>query len=180
MLYRINKYFLFSLLILEVAIISMYSMVNFDQSEGILLFILSIIITGLLEYLTGFVLHKFMNIRLWDYNTEIWNFGNIDGYICLRSILFFGLSSLFLVYILVPILKRIIINKSLNKVLSVSLSLLLIFFISGFELLYIGIACLTKDSVLLAPFITLETLDKFKILSMPKFIVITYNILLKK
>ncbi len=42
MLNRINKYFLISLLILEAAIISMYTMTNFNQSEGILLFILSI------------------------------------------------------------------------------------------------------------------------------------------
>ena len=42
MLNRVNKYFLISLLILEATIISMYTMVNFNQSEGILLFILSI------------------------------------------------------------------------------------------------------------------------------------------
>ena len=42
-------------------------------------------------------------VRLWDYNTEILNFGNIGGFICLRSVLFFGLSSLILMYIILPI-----------------------------------------------------------------------------
>ena len=41
--------------------------------------------------------------RCWDYNTEIWNFGNIGGFICLRSVLFFGLSSLLLIYGIVPL-----------------------------------------------------------------------------
>ena len=73
-------------------------------------FILNCIITGTLEYVTGYVLYEFVGIRLWDYNTEIWNFGNINGYICLRSVLFFGISSLFLIYAMIPIIKKLI-NK---------------------------------------------------------------------
>ena len=64
--------------------------------------LLNVIITGSLEFLTGYVLLKVFNLRLWDYNTEIWNFGNIGGFICLRSILFFSISSLFLIYVIVP------------------------------------------------------------------------------
>ena len=33
---------------------------------------------------------------------EILSFGNIGGYICLRSVLFFGISGLFLVYAIIP------------------------------------------------------------------------------
>ena len=71
-----------------------------------LVFLLSILITGILEYGTGFILNTVFHVRLWDYNTEIWNFGNINGYVCLRSVLFFGISSLFLIYILIPIIKK--------------------------------------------------------------------------
>ena len=77
------------------------------KSKPLLVFILNTIITGLLEYITGFILYNFYNTRLWDYNTEILNFGNINGYICLRSVLFFGLSSLFLIYVLLPFLIKI-------------------------------------------------------------------------
>ena len=52
------------------------------------------------------VLDKVFNTRLWDYNVEIWNWGNIGGYICARSILFFGASGLFLIYFLVPKVKK--------------------------------------------------------------------------
>ena len=65
-------------------------------------FLVSAVSSGILEYLTGWYFWTQRHIRLWDYNTEIWNWGNIDGYICARSVLFFGLSGLILVYVMVP------------------------------------------------------------------------------
>lgn len=66
-------------------------------------FLVSLILCSILEYSAGWLLYNFSNgFRCWDYNTEILNFGNIDGFICLRSILFFGFSSLMLIYIIVP------------------------------------------------------------------------------
>ena len=67
-----------------------------------LVFLIAMISTGLLEYFTGLVILKFFNRRLWDYNVEILNFGNIGGFVCLRSVLFFGLSGLLLMYVIVP------------------------------------------------------------------------------
>lgn len=66
-------------------------------------FILSTLICGILEFIAGYILYTFFDgFRCWDYNTEILNFGNIEGYICLRSVLFFGVSSLLLMYMIVP------------------------------------------------------------------------------
>lgn len=59
---------------------------------------------GLLEYITGYLLYLFSGTRSWDYDTEIWNFGNIGGFVCLRSVLFFAVSGMFLIYALVPVL----------------------------------------------------------------------------
>ena len=68
------------------------------------IFVMSMVATGILEYISGWGLYTFCNgFRCWDYNTEILNFGNIDGFICLRSVLFFGLSCLLLVYGIIPI-----------------------------------------------------------------------------
>lgn len=89
------------------------------KKNPILVFLLSSLITGILEYGTGYVLDKVFHTRLWDYNTEIWNYGNINGYICLRSILFFGLSSLFLIYAMIPFLEKFIEKnkgKTLNRI----------------------------------------------------------------
>lgn len=77
------------------------------KNKPLLVFLLSILITGLLEYGTGYVLYEFFNTRLWDYNVEIWNYGNINGFVCLRSVLFFGISSLLLIYLIIPYLLKV-------------------------------------------------------------------------
>lgn len=71
-----------------------------------LVFLASGVVCGLLEYATGFVFDHCFHIRSWDYNTEIWNWGNIDGYVCARSVLFFALSGLFLQYVVRPLLEK--------------------------------------------------------------------------
>ena len=57
----------------------------------------------LLVFIGGWMLYEFQDgLRCWDYNYEILNFGNINGFVCLRSVLFFGFSSLLLIYLIVP------------------------------------------------------------------------------
>ncbi len=97
------------------------------RKKPFLVFILNCIITGFLEYLTGFALYEIWHVRLWDYNVEIWNFGNINGYICLRSILCFGFSSLLLIYGIIPILKKLISKISEKKLTIISWSIFILF-----------------------------------------------------
>ena len=60
-------------------------------------------VATVLEYATGYVLFTFFDgLRLWDYNTEIWNWGNINGYICLRSILLFAFAGVALLRWVAP------------------------------------------------------------------------------
>lgn len=87
-------------------------------------FLISVISTGILEYIAGLGMYTIGNgFRCWDYNTEILNFGNIGGFVCLRSVLFFGLSSLLFMYIIVPILFYIArkMNKKLFLMISIGL-----------------------------------------------------------
>lgn len=65
-------------------------------------FFVSLVITGSLEYLTGLMLLKVWGIRLWDYGMEPLNFLNVQGFICLRSLLSFGVAGYFAIYILDP------------------------------------------------------------------------------
>ena len=90
-------------------------------------FLINCLVTGILEYSTGFVLYEIFGIRLWDYNTEIWNWGNINGYICARSILFFGISSLMLIYLFIPLIKRIVKKFSERSITIVSYTLGILF-----------------------------------------------------
>lgn len=83
------------------------------KDKPLIVFIIGMLVSGLLEYGTGYYLDKYMGIRLWNYYEEICNFGNINGYICLRSVLFFGFSSLILIYLIIPFLLKYI--KSVRR-----------------------------------------------------------------
>lgn len=88
---------------------------NIKNKNNILkIFINSAVMCGLLEFIVGYLLLHISHIRLWDYNTEILNYGNLGGYICLRSVLFFGLSGVFLMSVVVPLITKII-NKYQSK-----------------------------------------------------------------
>lgn len=66
-------------------------------------FVLAMVVSGIVELVGGWLVYTIGNgTRYWDYNTEILNFGNIGGFVCLRSVLFFGVSALFLMYVVVP------------------------------------------------------------------------------
>ena len=79
-------------------------------------FLISAISTGLLEYFSGLGIYIIGDgLRYWDYNTEILNFGNINGFVCLRSVMFFGLSALLLMYVIVPFCFHVA-SKSNKKV----------------------------------------------------------------
>ena len=84
------------------------------RKKPLVVFLINCIVLGALEYATGYVLFRYFSTRLWDYYKEIWNFGNIKGYICLRSVLFFGVSSLILVYVVTPLILKIY-NKTKKR-----------------------------------------------------------------
>ena len=79
-------------------------------------FLAGVVGSGVLEYATGWVLYEFFHVRLWDYNTEIWNWGNVNGYICARSVLLFGAAGVMLVYGIVPFLIRFLETHRSRKV----------------------------------------------------------------
>lgn len=94
------------------------------KKKPLKIFLISVLSSGVLELTAGFVMYKFCNgFRCWNYNTEILNFGNIGGFVCLRSVLFFGVSSLLLIYAIVPICYYLAnrMDKKLFLVLSISL-----------------------------------------------------------
>ena len=82
-----------------------------DSNNSFKIFLRSMLVCGVLEYICGYIFLECFSLRLWDYNNEILNFGNVNGFICIRSILFFGISGVFLVKIVNPLL-----DKFKNKV----------------------------------------------------------------
>lgn len=103
-----------------------------------LVLILNTVVCGLLEFLTGYFLYNLKGIRLWNYYTEIWNFGNIGGYICLRSIAFFGVSGMLLIYMILPIIKYLCSKTNVKTFTLISLLPALIFVIDLITYIFIG------------------------------------------
>ena len=83
------------------------------RKHPIYIFLISIIASGILEYIGGYYMEYFNDVRCWNYDEEILNFGNINGYICLRSVLIFGIMSLLLIYLVVPFIFYL--ETKLNK-----------------------------------------------------------------
>ncbi|WP_034450044.1 putative ABC transporter permease [Butyrivibrio sp. AE2032] len=77
------------------------------RKNPFLVFLLATVASGVLELATGWVVLTVFGIRLWDYNEEILNWGNIGGFVCARSVLFFGVSGVFLRFVLVPLFEKI-------------------------------------------------------------------------
>ena len=93
-------------------------------------FLISVISTGILEYIAGYILYGILDwTKCWDYNQEILSFGNISGYVCLRSVLIFGLSGLLLIYLILPMLIKLSKTKKINLLLTISIILCSIFLI---------------------------------------------------
>lgn len=94
------------------------------KKKPLLVFFIALIATGLLEYFSGWAIYELKDgLRLWDYNTEILNFGNINGFICFRSVFCFGLSGLLLMYKLLPLCIYVSVKMSKKAFLILSISL---------------------------------------------------------
>lgn len=70
--------------------------------------LLCALISGGFEFLSGWAIYRVCDgLRLWDYNTERWNWGNLGGFVCFRSVLVFACAAPLLIYTLVPLLGKL-------------------------------------------------------------------------
>lgn len=96
------------------------------KKHPLLLFLGCMFATGLLEYIIGYIdLHVF-NTKLWDYSNT---FLNINGFVCLRSVLTFALGGLFLVFVIEPFLNKLLKNPKYTKTINIILIILCTLFI---------------------------------------------------
>lgn len=88
------------------------------------LFILAMVLCGLLEYATSFIMEKAFNARWWDYSNMRFN---INGRICLETLVPFGIAGLLIVYLFNPFLLYIIQGMQSNILNIVSIVIAVIF-----------------------------------------------------
>ena len=64
-------------------------------------FILSTVICSILEYLTSYIMEVLFKTRWWDYSTQKFN---LNGRICGKNSLLFGLAGILVIYIIHPVI----------------------------------------------------------------------------
>lgn len=69
----------------------------------LLLFLASMVATSIVEYITSFLLEKLFHLTLWDYSNRPFN---INGRVCLRNSLLFGLMAVILVHFIHPAFEK--------------------------------------------------------------------------
>ena len=67
--------------------------------DPLTLFIMAILVCGILEYSTSYIMEKIFKARWWDYSK---NKFNINGRVCLETIIPFGLLGLLIMYVTNP------------------------------------------------------------------------------
>ena len=97
-------------------------------SDWIVLFFMSMITCGILEYLTSYVMEKLFHARWWDYSKRKYN---INGRICLETLVPFGLLGLTIMYITNPIILNGLKNIPDNILNVIAIVLFVIFTIDG-------------------------------------------------
>lgn len=87
------------------------------RDNPIILFIMATIICSVLEYITSYIMEKIFKTRWWDYSNMKFN---LNGRICLRNMMFFGILALIMSYVVNPFVIRMIniIDPLLLKILT--------------------------------------------------------------
>ena len=86
----------------------------------VLVFILGLILTSSLEYLTSYIMEKAFKMRWWDYSEM---FMNINGRVCLLNSTMFGALSLILVEYIHPVIVALIANISMEYLNYIAIAL---------------------------------------------------------
>lgn len=75
------------------------------KNDALVLFVMCVLSCGILEYMTSLVMEKIFKTRWWDYSK---NKFNINGRICLETLVLFGLGGLLISYFINPFIISIL------------------------------------------------------------------------
>ena len=98
------------------------------QDDLFVLFIMAAFVCTLLEYITSLVLEKIFKLRWWDYSTKKFN---IEGRVCLRNSVLFGLGGLLIIKLLNPWLSSLL-NLLSPLLLEIIALVILVIFLTDF------------------------------------------------
>lgn len=96
------------------------------KNDWIVLFFMSIITCGILEYATSYVMEKLFHARWWDYSKKKYN---INGRICLETLVPFGILGLLITYITNPFILSNLSKVEEQRLNIIAIVISVIFFI---------------------------------------------------
>lgn len=103
-------------------------LLNRYLNDPVTLFIMIILCCSLLEYFTSYFLEKIFHTRWWDYSGYRFN---INGRICLETMVPFGLFGLFIMYITNPFFLGLINKISTPILISLTIILLVVYLVDN-------------------------------------------------
>lgn len=98
------------------------------EEDPIVLFLMTILICGALEYFTSWAMEKIFKARWWDYSKRKFN---LDGRICLGTLVPFGVFGLILTYITNPFLLNCLNNANLIVLNTIAVILFIIYIVDN-------------------------------------------------
>lgn len=110
-----------------------------------LVWVLSVIVCSLVEYIVSYLAELLLKARLWNYKDHKYN---INGRICLENSIYFGVGGLFVVYVLNPIINRILDLYSEKGLIICAIIWLIVFIIDFCLSIYVAIKFRNKVSKL--------------------------------
>ena len=93
------------------------------KDSPFLVFILSIVICSIIEYLTSYILEMIYKVRWWDYSDRMFN---LNGRVCLFNSICFGLLGMLMVSYLNPVFLNLITSLSDTILTIITLTILII------------------------------------------------------
>lgn len=96
--------------------------------DPLVLFVMIVVTCGILEYLTSWAMEILFKARWWDYSKERFN---LNGRVCLKNLLAFGVLGLVITYILNPIFLGVINKLGENSVKWIAIGLAIFYIIDN-------------------------------------------------
>ena len=112
-----------------------------NLDDPLALFLKAIVICSLLEYFTSFFMEKLFNARWWDYSNKKFN---INGRICLETMLPFGILACLVMYVLNPFFE-----SKINLLPDLAVLIIAGILFAIYLVIYFGWYCLNEFTILI-------------------------------
>lgn len=99
-----------------------------NTNDVLSVFLKAILICSVLEYVTSYLMEKLFKARWWDYSKRKFN---INGRICLETMVPFGILGCFIVYLLHPLVVKLVDFIHPNVIIILSVIVFIIFVIDS-------------------------------------------------